>query len=112
VRSPDFCQVFETIDLGDEFRRPFWSDTRTLFVSGTLDAKAPVFEAEEIRVGFPNSAHLIVDNGIHEMLPIPDVQRIIVQFLAGADTPSQRIVVSTPAFLTIEQAKASKPTPR
>jgi pimeloyl-ACP methyl ester carboxylesterase len=112
VRSPDFCQAFESIDLGDEFRRAFWSDTRTLFVSGTLDARAPVFEAEEIRVGFPNSAHLIVDNAFHETLSIPDVQRPIVEFLSGADTPSQRLFVSPPQFLTIEQAKASKPTAR
>jgi pimeloyl-ACP methyl ester carboxylesterase len=112
VRSPDFCQVFGKIDLGDEFRRPFWSDTRTLFVSGTLDAKAPVFEAEEIRVGFPNSAHLIVDNGSHETLTIPDVQRVIVEFLLGADTPSQHLVISPPQFPTIVQAKALKPAAR
>jgi pimeloyl-ACP methyl ester carboxylesterase len=106
VRSPDFCQLFESIDLGADFRRPIWSDARTLFVSGALDAKAPVFEAEEIRLGFPNSSHLIVDNAFHETMTIPDVQRVIVEFLSGADTPSQHLSVPPPQFLTIEQAKA------
>jgi pimeloyl-ACP methyl ester carboxylesterase len=110
VRSPDFCQLFESIDLGDDFRRPIWTDTRTLFVSGTLDAKAPVFEAEEIRVGFPNSAHLIVENAFHETVTIPEVQRVIADFLAGSETASQRLVVRPPQFLTIDQAKA--PTAR
>jgi pimeloyl-ACP methyl ester carboxylesterase len=110
VRSPDFCQLFETIDLGDDFRRPIWSDTRTLFVSGTLDAKAPVFEAEEIRVGFPNSAHLIVENSFHETVSIPEVQRVIADFLAGSETASQRLVLPPPQFLTIDQAKT--PTAR
>lgn len=108
VRSPDFCQLFERIDLGDSFRRPIWSDTRTLFVSGTLDAKAPVFEAEEIRLGFPNSAHLIVENALHETLTNPEVQRVIADFLSGGDTTSQRLVVPPPQFLTIEQAKGPR----
>jgi hypothetical protein len=106
VRSPDFCELFDSIDLGADFRRPIWSDVRTLFVSGTLDAKAPVFEAEEVRLGFPNSAHLIVDNAFHETMTIPDAQRVIVEFFSGTDTPSQRIAVPPPQFLTIEQAKA------
>ena len=98
--------------MGDDFRRAIWSDARTLFVSGTLDAKAPVFEAEEIRVGFPNSAHLIVENAFHETLTIPDVQRAIAEFLSGADTRSQRLGGPPPQFLTIEHAKAPTPTGR
>jgi pimeloyl-ACP methyl ester carboxylesterase len=106
VRSPEFCEAFAHIDLGDDFRRAIWSDVRTLFVSGTLDAKAPVFEAEEIRRGFPNSAHLLVDNGLHETLPIPEVQQLVVDFVAGRDVPTQRLVVKPPEFPSIEQAKA------
>jgi pimeloyl-ACP methyl ester carboxylesterase len=106
VRSPDFCEAFARIDLGDDFRRPIWSAVRTLFVTGTLDAKAPVFEAEEIRMGFPNSAHLLVDNGFHETLPIPEVQQLVVDFVAGRDVPTQRLVVKPPEFPSIEQAKA------
>lgn len=105
VRSPDFCQLFESIDLGDGFRRPIWSDARTLFVSGTLDARAPVFEAEEIRVGFPHSAHVIVDNAFHETLTIPEVQQVVAEFLSGGDVSSQRLVAAPPHFPTIEQAK-------
>ena len=108
VRTPEFCQAFDRINLGDDFRRPIWSGVRTLFVSGTLDAKAPVFEAEEIRLGFPNSAHLLVENGFHETLPIPDVQQLLVEFLAGGDVPTQRLVAPAPTFPSIEQAKARR----
>jgi hypothetical protein len=77
-----------------------------------MDAKAPVFEAEEIRTGFPHSAHLIVENASHETLPLPDVQRVVVRFLAGMDTPSQRLTVPPPQFPTIEQVRTSKPIAR
>jgi pimeloyl-ACP methyl ester carboxylesterase len=106
VRTPEFCQAFERVDLGDDFRRPIWSEVHTLFVTGTLDAKAPAFEAEETRVGFPNSAHLVVENGFHETLPIPEVQQMIVEFLAGRDVPTQRLLATPPAFPSIAQAKS------
>ena len=112
VRSPDFCRLFERIDLGEDFRRPIWSDRQTLFMSGTLDAKAPVFEAEEIRAGFPNSAHLIVENAFHETLTNPELQRVIADFFEGGDAASQHLVAPPPRFLTIEQAKTAKPPGR
>jgi hypothetical protein len=52
------------------------------------------------------------ENAFHETLPIPDVQRVVAEFLSGADTPNQRLVVSPPRFPTIEQAKAPTPAGR
>jgi pimeloyl-ACP methyl ester carboxylesterase len=106
VRSPQFCDVVKGIDLGEEFRRPVRSLIPTLFISGSLDAKAPAFEAEELRLGFPNSTHVIVQNGFHENLPIAEVQRLVLEFFNGRPVADQRIQIPPTQFLTIEAAKA------
>jgi hypothetical protein len=36
-------------DLGDDFRAPVKSNVLALFISGTLDARTPVSNAEEYR---------------------------------------------------------------
>jgi hypothetical protein len=36
-----------------------------LFISGTLDAKTPISNAEEIKRGFPKGMHLIIDGATH-----------------------------------------------
>jgi pimeloyl-ACP methyl ester carboxylesterase len=108
VRNPQFCSVFKDIDLGDEFRRPVSSSVPTLFITGSLDAKAPVFEAEELRLGFANSIHVIVQNGFHETLPIAEVQRLVADFFIGRPVVDQRVQIPPPQFLTIEAAKAAR----
>ena len=73
-------------DLGDEFREPFASDVRTLFMSGTLDFNTPPYQAEEVRWGFSNSSHIIVVNAGHEqILTHPDAPKTIIRFLKGED---------------------------
>jgi pimeloyl-ACP methyl ester carboxylesterase len=84
------------------------SPVPTLFISGSLDAKAPAFEAEELRLGFPNSTHVVVQNGFHETLSIPEVQRLIADFFSGGPVANQRIQVLPPQFLTIEAARAAR----
>jgi pimeloyl-ACP methyl ester carboxylesterase len=108
VRSPEFCDVFQDIDLGEEFRRPVRSSVPTLFISGSLDAKAPAFEAEELRLGFPNSTHVIVQNGFHENLPIAEVQRLVADFFSGRSVADQRVQLPPPQFPTIEAAKTAR----
>src|SRR5215204_3224449 len=52
---PDVCEEWKAPDLSDEFRAPLKSDVPVLFISGTLDARTPVSNAEEYRTGFTNS---------------------------------------------------------
>lgn len=80
----------------------------TLFVSGTLDTNTPPFEAEEVRWGFPNSVHLIVENGGHETLPAREVQAIIVDFFKGQDVRSRTVSFPRPRFLSVEEAKTQE----
>jgi len=71
-------------DLGDEFRAPLTTDVRTLFLSGTLDFNTPPYQAEEVRWGFSNSSHIIVDYAGHEqILRHPQAGATIIRFLKG-----------------------------
>ena len=92
--------------LGEDFRAPIVSDVDALLVSGTLDSNAPPYQAEEVRWGMPNATHLVVGNAGHEdMLVNPEVQRIITAFLRGDAIEHERVVLPTPRFLTIEEAR-------
>lgn len=83
-----------------------WSTVPALFVSGTLDTNTPPFQAEEVRWGLPNSAHLVVENGGHETLPSEEVQRVVVDFFKGLDVRGRVVTFERPRFLSVEEAKA------
>jgi pimeloyl-ACP methyl ester carboxylesterase len=87
------CAAIDVPDLGDGFRSRVHSGLPTLFVSGTLDAHTPPFQAEEVRWGFPFSTHLVVERAGHEsLLTNPEVQSAMADFLAGRDVAGRRIV--------------------
>ena len=62
---PDVCEAWGNPDLGAEFRANPVSKVPVLFLSGTLDGRTPASNAEEIRAGFPNSHHIIVEGMAH-----------------------------------------------
>ena len=76
-----------------------------------MDSETPPSNAEEVRWGFPNSSHIIVENGFHETLPASEVQDIIVDFFKGQDVTGRRVTFTRPVFLTLEQAKTQILTP-
>lgn len=79
--------IAEVVDLGDRFRAPLRSAVPTLFISGTLDGRTPPENAEEIRVGFSHSAHLILDGAGHDnelFLAWPGLAAQIADFYSGA----------------------------
>lgn len=81
---PEIGSLWDAPDLGPAYRAPIASNVRTLFLSGTLDWNTPPFQAEEVRWGFPNSSHIIVENAGHEqVIAHPNVQRAILAFLRG-----------------------------
>lgn len=91
----------------NDFSPPrLWSAIPVLFISGTLDTNTPPFQAEEVRWGFPNSAHLIVENGGHETLPAGAVQAVVVDFFKGQDVRGRTVSFDRPKFVSVEEAKA------
>jgi len=83
---PDVCEAWKAPDLGDDFRSPLKSNVPALFISGTLDARTPVSNAEEYRKGFANSTHLIIDGAVHSdplFLSSPKIKDGMMEFLRG-----------------------------
>ena len=83
-----------------------WSTTPALFISGTLDTNTPPFQAEELRWGFPQSTHLVVENGGHETLPSEEVQSIVVDFFKGQDVGARSVRFDPPRFLSVDELKS------
>jgi pimeloyl-ACP methyl ester carboxylesterase len=103
---PEICALVGSPDLGPEFRSRVWSNTPALFISGALDGGSPPYQAEEVRWGFPNSTHLIVEHGWHETLPDAEVQAAVLDFFKGTDVSRRAITLASPRFLSVEEAKA------
>jgi pimeloyl-ACP methyl ester carboxylesterase len=86
---------------------PLFSLVPTLFISGTMDANTPPFEAETLRWGFPEGTHVVIKNGFHETLPAPEVQDLVVDFFLGWDVSERSITFDRTAFMSIEEARTA-----
>ncbi len=96
---------WSTPDLGDTFRAPLISNIRTLFMSGTLDFNTPPYQAEEVRWGFSNSSHIIVNNAGHEqILTHPDASKTIIRFLKGENVDDTTLSHSKIQFIPVKGA--------
>jgi pimeloyl-ACP methyl ester carboxylesterase len=83
---PQVCSFFPHKDLGDAYRAPVSGEMPVLFISGTLDARTPPSNAEEVRQGFPNSEHIIIENGTHDddlLIVSPLILQGVLEFLKG-----------------------------
>ena len=82
--------------LPDTYRRPVKSDVPALFISGTLDGRTPVANAEEVRAGFRRSAHLIVEGASHGddlFLSTPAILEGVLAFARKPHTSDTRVKV-------------------
>lgn len=98
---PDVCTAWKAPDLGDEFRAPLQSNVPVLFISGTLDARTPVSNAEEYRKGFSNSTHIIIDGAVHSdplFLSSPKIKDGMMEFLRGQPVTATRIQAPPMSF--------------
>jgi pimeloyl-ACP methyl ester carboxylesterase len=62
---PEFRALWNVTDLGAEFRAPLTTNVPTLFLSGSIDGRTSISDAEEIRNGFRRSAHIVIDGAGH-----------------------------------------------
>ncbi|MBE3072960.1 MAG: alpha/beta hydrolase, partial [Acidobacteria bacterium] len=81
------CDAWVKHDLGPGFRGPLVSSVPALFISGTLDGRTPPSNVDEIRAGFPNSHHVVVEYGTHSaketIFTLPETKEAAVTFLKG-----------------------------
>ncbi|MEM1116128.1 MAG: alpha/beta fold hydrolase [Bacteroidota bacterium] len=86
--------VWSTPGLGPAFRAPIVSDVPTLFISGTLDGRTPVRNADEVRQGFSRHAHLVIDGAGHSdplFLGSPLILDRMRTFFSGSDLDHETI---------------------
>jgi pimeloyl-ACP methyl ester carboxylesterase len=102
--NPSLCDSVDVPDLGAGYRSPVISDIPVLFVSGSMDATTPPFEAEEIAWGFPRGAHMVVHHGFHETLVIGEVQKTVADYLGGKEARGRSILMPAPTFLSVATA--------
>jgi pimeloyl-ACP methyl ester carboxylesterase len=99
---PDVCEAWNAPDLSDAFRAPLRSDIPVLFISGTLDARTPISNAEEYRKGFSNSTHIIIENAVHSdplFLSSPKIKEGMMEFLRGQPVTNTKITAPPLKFV-------------
>ncbi len=104
---PAICEAWNAPDLGDAFRSPVRSEVSALFISGTLDGRTPVSNAEEYRAGFPNSTHLIIEGAVHSdplFISSPKIKDVMLEFLRGEPVSTTRITLPRMKFAPLSQS--------
>lgn len=105
---PDICEEWKAPDLGDAFRVPVRSNVPALFISGTLDARTPVSNAEEYRTGFPDSTHLIIEGAVHSdplFLSSPKIKDVMLEFMKGETVSTTKITLPPMKFAPLTPGK-------
>jgi pimeloyl-ACP methyl ester carboxylesterase len=94
---PQICEALKIDVLPESFRAPLDSPLPALFISGSLDSNTPPYQAEEVRWGFPNGVHVIVENAGHEStLTLPAIRALMVDFLQGKDVSGRVVAAPRP----------------
>jgi pimeloyl-ACP methyl ester carboxylesterase len=102
---PQICEEWKAPDLGDQFRAPVTADVPVLFISGTLDARTPISNAEEYRKGFPNSTHIIIEGAVHSdplFLSSPKIKDGMLEFLKGQPVTVTKISAPPMKFAPLQ----------
>jgi pimeloyl-ACP methyl ester carboxylesterase len=102
---PDVCEAWNAPDLGSAFRSPVESSVPILFISGGLDGRTPASNAEEVRRGFPNSHHLIVENAGHvdATMFTTKTKEVMVDFLLGKPVTIDKIPAPPLEFMPLKK---------
>jgi pimeloyl-ACP methyl ester carboxylesterase len=111
---PDICEEWKAPDLGDQFRSPVTSNVPVLFISGTLDARTPVSNAEEYRTGFANSTHMIIEGAVHSdplFFASPKIKDGMLEFLHGKPVTETRVVGQPMKFAPLMSPQKPSTTP-
>ena len=104
----DVCDAWGNPDLGEDFRKPVKSAVPALFISGTLDVRTPVSNAEEVRRGFSTSSHLIIEGAMHSdplFLSSPKIKDVMMEFMKGVPLSTTRIVLPALKFMQVNEQR-------
>jgi len=102
---PDVCDAWGSPDLGDAFRMPAKSDIPVLFISGTLDGRTPVSNAEAEMKNFKHGVHLVLEGAWHSdplFLSSGRIKDIMLEFMRGKPVSSTRIKIGPVKFFPLK----------
>ncbi|MBC7789691.1 MAG: alpha/beta fold hydrolase [Anaerolineae bacterium] len=83
---PEHCDGWGVPKLDGSWRKPVQSAASVLLISGTLDGRTSVRNAEAVLLGLRNGMHLVVEGASHGddlFLSTTDISRVILSFLRG-----------------------------
>lgn len=90
-----FCEILGEYDLGERFRSEVISTVPTLLVGGTLDARTPISNAEELLPHLSRGQLLIIDGVSHDLSirgdHLDDLMRCREQFFRGEVVTTRRL---------------------
>ena len=95
---PEACEAWGISDLGPAFRRTPRSRVPILLVSGDLDTKSPIGQAQRLLPYLENATHIVMRNAGHRdvLAPHPQVLEALERFIGGAAVESA--VIELPAL--------------
>jgi pimeloyl-ACP methyl ester carboxylesterase len=102
---PGVCTGLGVPDLGRSFRSPVKTTVPALFISGTLDARTPISNAEEVRKGFSTSTHLIIEGAVHSdplFLSSPKIKEAMLEFMKGQPVSTTQVSAPPLKFAPIK----------
>jgi prolyl oligopeptidase len=111
---PGICDGWGVAPLAPELRAPVVSAVPALLISGTLDVRTPLADAEEVRHGLSRSVHLILEGAGHGndlLLSSPEILPAILSFLRGEAVPSRRIALPPLGFVQAGGEQGPHPRP-
>jgi pimeloyl-ACP methyl ester carboxylesterase len=83
---PYICEAWPHVPPDEASWEPVRSGIPVQFISGTLDGRTPVSNADEVRGGFRNSGHLVLEGAGHSddlLIGSRRISEIILSFLHG-----------------------------
>ncbi|MEO0731529.1 MAG: alpha/beta fold hydrolase [Bacteroidota bacterium] len=93
--------AFPELDAGADFRAPFSSKVPVLAISGTLDGRTPLGNAQETLKHLPNGVHLLIDGAGHSdplFLSSPRIEEVMLAFLRGEEIQEETIALPPVEF--------------
>jgi pimeloyl-ACP methyl ester carboxylesterase len=91
---PDVCGAWGVPMLPTKERARVRSDVPVLFMSGTVDGRTPPAQAEEVRMGFIHSDHVLIEGAGHGndlFVSSPEIARAMVAFMKSGTVTTHRI---------------------
>ena len=103
VVTPRFCAALGLADPTSHLEGPVPFAGPAVIIEGTLDDRTGG-NAADVSPLLTGSVTLAVDNGAHELLPVTQVQDVVVEFFQGRDVSHRHLSVAPPRFLSLEAA--------